>query len=58
MLYKGWQGPEGLAAAGIQSKVIHLYRVEEPAGSLPATGWRQVFVGEVIILLESVNFYY
>ena len=55
MLYKGWQGPEGLAEAGIQSQVIHLSRVEEPAGSLPATGWRQDFGGEVIVLLESVN---
>lgn len=55
MLYKGWQGPEGLAEAGIQSQVIHLSRVEEPAGSLPATGWRQDFGGEAIVLLESVN---
>ena len=54
MLYKGWQGPEGLAEAGIQSQVIHLSRVEEPAGSLPATGWRQDFGGEVIVLLEVI----
>ena len=58
MLYKDWQGPEGLAEAGIQSQVIHLYRVEEPAGSTANHRLAQVFVEEVVILLESVNFYY